>query len=45
MKYAPLWTKQALIRQNFGFLISGRKIQKQGVKDYIFRDFGKGSWK
>jgi hypothetical protein len=44
MKYAPLWTKQALIRQNIGFLISGRKVQKQGVKDYIFRNFGKGSW-
>ena len=45
MKYAPLRTKIALIRQSIGLLRNGRDWQKIAIKDYYKRDLGKGSWK
>lgn len=45
MKYASKKTKFALARQALRFLIIGRKMQKLGVKDYLIKNFGKGSWK
>lgn len=44
MKYASLWTKQALLRESFRLFFSGRKWQRIGVRDYYLRKFGKGSW-
>lgn len=44
MKYAPLRTKISLIRQSFRLLVSGRKEQRLGIKDYYLRRFGKGSY-
>jgi GT2 family glycosyltransferase len=45
MRYAPLRTKIALVRQSFYLLRKGRTWQKTGIKDYYKRNFGKGSWK
>ncbi|OGM25911.1 hypothetical protein A3D00_02245 [Candidatus Woesebacteria bacterium RIFCSPHIGHO2_02_FULL_38_9] len=45
MKYAPVRTKIALIKESIKFLISGRKWQKIGVRDFCLMKFGKGSWK
>jgi len=45
MEYASLRTKIALIRESLRFLVSGRKWQKIGVRDFYLRKFGKGSWK
>ncbi len=45
MKYAPIRSKIALIRESFRFLVSGRKWQKVGVIDFYRGNFGKGSWK
>jgi len=45
LKYAPLRTKLALIRESLKLLISGRKWQKIGIRDYYLGKFGKGSWK
>ncbi|HET7098723.1 MAG TPA: glycosyltransferase family 2 protein [Patescibacteria group bacterium] len=45
LKYATLRTKQALIRESFRLLISGRKWQKIGIRDYYLGKLGKGSWK
>ena len=44
VKYAPLKTKSALIRESFRLLLNGRKWQKIGVKDYYLKRFGKGSF-
>lgn len=44
MKYAPLRTKAALIRESIRIQISGRKWQKKGVRDFYLRRFGKGSY-
>lgn len=44
MKYAPYRTKLALIRESLKILRKGRKWQKQGVKDYFLRRFGKGTY-
>jgi len=45
LKYARLRTKLALIRESMKLLISGRKWQKKGIRDFYLRRFGKGSWK
>ena len=45
MKYASFRTKIALLRESVRLLISGRKYQKQGIKDFYLGRFGKGSWK
>lgn len=45
MRYAPLRAKLALLRESFKFLLSGRKWQKQGAKDFYLGKFGKGGFK
>ena len=44
MRYARTKTKLALIRESIKHLISGRKWQKTGVRDFYLRRLGKGSW-
>lgn len=44
LKYAPWRAKTALIRESFKILITGRKWQKIGIRDFYLRKFGKGSW-
>lgn len=44
MRYARLRTKLALIKESFKLLISGRKWQKIGTRDFYLGRFGKGSW-
>ena len=44
MRYARLRTKLALIRESFKLLVSGRKWQKIGTRDFYLGRFGKGSW-
>lgn len=44
MKYAPLRSKIALLRESLKLLKSGRQWQKQGIKDFYLRKFGKGSF-
>lgn len=45
MRYAPLKTRVALIRESLKILKSGRPWQKKGVKDYYLKKFGRGSYK
>ena len=46
LKYASARTKFALIRESFRLLLSGRKWQKVGIRDFYLRRFAKGSfWK
>lgn len=45
MKYASLHTKFALLRESVKLLLTGRKWQKAGIKDYYLGKFGKGSYK
>ncbi|MEK7550247.1 MAG: glycosyltransferase family 2 protein [Patescibacteria group bacterium] len=45
MKYARLWTKQALLRESFRLLLTGRKWQKIGIRDFYLGRLGKGSWR
>jgi len=45
IRYASFRTKFALIRESFRLLLSGRKWQKIGVRDFYLGRFGKGSWK
>jgi GT2 family glycosyltransferase len=44
MKYAPLRTKFALLRQSIRLLLTGREYQKRAIKDYYLRRFGKGTF-
>jgi GT2 family glycosyltransferase len=44
MKYAPLRTKIALTRESIRILFTGRKWQKNGIKDFYTGKFGKGSY-
>jgi len=44
MRWAPFHSKIALIKESVRLLISGRKWQKIGVKDFYIRKFEKGSW-
>lgn len=44
LRYASLRTKLALIKESFKLLITGRKWQKIGVKDFYLGKFGRGSW-
>lgn len=43
IKFAPLRTKFALLRESFR-LLSGRKWQRIGIRDYYLKKFGKGSY-
>lgn len=45
MRYAPLRTKIALVRESLRLLKSGREWQKQGIKDFYLGKFGKGRYK
>ena len=42
--YAPMQTKFALLREAVRLLITGRKWQKRGVRDFFLSRFGKGSY-
>ncbi|MEK7570648.1 MAG: glycosyltransferase family 2 protein [Patescibacteria group bacterium] len=44
MKYAPLRTKIALVRESIRLLNQGRPFQKKGIQDFYLRKFGKGSF-
>jgi len=44
MSYAPIRTKVALFRESYKLIRQGRKWQKQGVKDFYLKKFGKGSY-
>lgn len=44
MKYAPIRSKIALLRESIRLLIIGRTWQKKGISDYYARNFGKGSY-
>jgi GT2 family glycosyltransferase len=45
MRYAGWRTRFALYRESLKHLLYGRKWQKQGVIDFYFANFGRGSWK
>lgn len=45
MTYAGWRTKLALVRESMRLLRNGRPAQKQGIRDYYQRKFGKGSWR
>jgi GT2 family glycosyltransferase len=42
MRYAPRWTRFALIRESIKLLFAGRKWQKAGIRDFYLRRFGYG---
>ncbi len=44
MRYGPLRTKLALIRESLRILKNGREWQKRGVIDFYKRHFGRGSF-
>ena len=44
LKYAKIRTKIALLREGFKLLLTGRRWQKIGARDFLLRKFGKGSW-
>lgn len=44
MKYAPLRSKIALVRESLRLLRSGREWQKKGIRDFYLRKFEKGSF-
>jgi GT2 family glycosyltransferase len=44
LKYALFRTKMALVKESLKFLLTGRKWQKIGIRDYYLGRFGKGSW-
>jgi len=44
MKFAPLRSKIALIKESMRLLFAGRPMQKKGIRDYYLRKFGKGSY-
>lgn len=45
MRYASLRTKFALFRESVKILLTGRKWQKFGTRDYYLGRWGKGSWR
>lgn len=45
LKYSPLRTKIALLKESIKFMLVGRKWQRIGVVDYYLQRWGKGSWK
>lgn len=44
MRYAPLRTRLALIRESIRIFRAGREWQRKGVRDFYLRKFGKGSY-
>lgn len=45
IRYAPLRAKLALVKESVKLLLRGRKWQKQGVIDFFFRRFGRGTYR
>jgi len=45
IRYTKFRTKFALVRESFKLLLTGRRWQKIGVRDFYLGRFGKGSWK
>lgn len=45
MKYAPIRSKVALIKESMKIFIKGREWQKKGITDFYKGKFGKGSYK
>ena len=45
LKYASLGAKAALFKESLKLLLTGRKWQKLGVRDFYLMRLGKGSWK
>jgi GT2 family glycosyltransferase len=44
-KFASFKTKIALVKESLMLMLRGRPEQKQGVKDFYLKQFGKGSYK
>lgn len=44
LRWAPMRTKFALMRESWKFALTGRKWQKKGIIDFYLGRFGKGSW-
>lgn len=44
MMFAPLRSKIAMIRQSIRYFLSGRPMQKKGIKDFYLGKFGKGTY-
>ena len=44
MKYAPVRTKVALVRESIKILRTGREWQKRGVRDFYLRRLGRGTF-
>jgi GT2 family glycosyltransferase len=44
MRYAPLRTKIALVRESLRLLRNGRPYQKQGLRDFYLGHFNKGTY-
>ncbi len=44
MRFAPLKTKLALLRESFKLALFGRSWQKRGIMDFYLGRFGKGSY-
>lgn len=44
MRWAPLRSKLALVRESLRLLYSGRRWQKRGIIDFYLGQFGKGSY-
>ncbi len=45
MRYAPLKTKFALLRESLKLLVTGTKWQKRGVKDFYLGNLDRGSFR
>jgi len=45
IRWAPWRAKASLIKESLRLLVSGRRWQKIGVRDYYLKRFGQGSWK
>lgn len=44
IRYAPLRSKAALLRESIGLLVNGRRWQRKGVFDFYLGRFGRGSF-
>lgn len=45
MKYAPVRSKIALLKESLSLYKNGRPWQKMGARDFYLKKFGRGSWK
>lgn len=45
IKYAPMRSRLALVKESISLLLKGRRWQKIAVKDFYLRRLGKGSYK